>query len=78
MITLTMSRPMSSTGATAISSNRISDDEPAAVRLRQDRQQILTGTALAKDLAATDDLPEFDAGAPAATFPPTPSPCTRW
>jgi hypothetical protein len=31
-------------------------------------QQILTGTALAQDLASTDDLPEFDPDAPAASF----------
>ena len=45
-----------------------SDDEPAGVDFDKIAQQILTGTALAEDLAATDDLPEFDAGAPAATF----------
>jgi hypothetical protein len=31
-------------------------------------RQIITGTALARDLASTDDLPEFDPDAPAASF----------
>ncbi|HYF47199.1 MAG TPA: M28 family peptidase [Acidimicrobiales bacterium] len=43
-------------------------DEVETVDFDKLGQQILIGTALAEDLAATDELPEFDAGAPAASF----------
>jgi hypothetical protein len=43
-------------------------DDVAAVDFDKLGQQILTGTALAEDLAATEELPAFDADAPAATF----------
>ncbi len=45
-----------------------SQDDVNALDFDKLGQQILTGTALAEDLAATDAVPEFDADAPAASF----------
>ena len=44
------------------------DDEVAVVDFSKLEQEIATGQALTRDLAATDAVPEFDPDAPAASF----------